>query len=755
MSASGKSIVELERSAFKGKSIPFLTFLLGLVLSFIICLWSKSQVEQSNQIKFQLIAEEVLGDIEANINRYSHVLYGARGLFIASEYVSRVEWHDFVQSRDLEKEFPGMKGLGFAKNVSRIGLEQYLADMQSNENPQFKIKTAGHKKDLFIITYVEPEAINKEALGYDLGSDFVRRSAAEWAAKNRSFALTKRIKLIQDTEGNAAILYLLPIYSSQWSRNRSERLENEKIFGWIYAPIIIKNLLSTVNTKLRDRVEFKLYDGADLTKSNILFQSDSFQSNISSFDNSKFESVYTIKAGGQEWGIKFIPGSNLFTTQDQNLPWIVFLIGTIFSALVSIIIFSQRVAQIRAVKLAKTMTHDLRITTTALEKANQQSRDAMKVKSEFLANMSHEIRTPLTSIIGFGENLKFDALSNEERGRAVHSIIQNGRHLLNIINDILDFSKIEAGKVSIDKVEIDLAELMTEVASSFKVKSSEKGLNFQVEFTHPLPATINSDPTRLKQILYNLVGNSIKFTQKGAVTIKVKCDWEAEILYFSVCDTGIGLTEEQRNKLFNSFVQADSSTTRVFGGTGLGLVISSQLAEKLGGKITVESVYGIGSVFAVNIKAGDLSNVLPMDKDKKADLSVSSESTQKEVTKILVNAHVLVVEDGPDNQLLLQYLLKKLGAEVTVVGNGAEALGAVEDREFDLILMDMQMPVLDGYGAVKELRARGYEGKILALTANTAPEDQASCLQVGCNDYLGKPFERAAFIEKITNLHEV
>ncbi|MDX1965597.1 MAG: ATP-binding protein [Planctomycetaceae bacterium] len=400
-----------------------------------------------------------------------------------------------------------------------------------------------------------------------------------------------------------------------------------------------------------------------------------------------------------------------------------------------------------------------------LSEAHRMAEAADRAKSEFLANMSHEIRTPLTAILGFADLLRDDEAfsgSPARRVDAVQTIQGNGEHLLRLINDILDLSKVEAGKLTVESLECSPAALVAEIVSLMRVRTDAKGIGLEAEYETPLPTKIHTDPTRLRQILVNLVGNAVKFTAVGSVRIVARCvSGASPQLEFDVVDTGVGMTEEQCRNLFQPFVQADASTTRNFGGTGLGLTISKRLAERLGGDVVlVESTPGRGTRLRVTIAAGSLEGA-EMESPPSGDASgvkppsaAVAHAFKATADGALSGRRLLLAEDGPDNQRLISFVLKRAGAEVTVVENGQLAVEAAQSEEsagrpFDVVLMDMQMPVLDGYGAVTLLRAEGYRGVVLALTAHAMSGDREKCLQAGCDDYATKPIDRSRLIQQI------
>ena len=383
--------------------------------------------------------------------------------------------------------------------------------------------------------------------------------------------------------------------------------------------------------------------------------------------------------------------------------------------------------------------------------------EANRAKSEFLANMSHEIRTPMTAIIGYADLLLDPETSSSEQRSHIQTIRRNGEHLLSILNDILDLSKIEAGRMTTEKVACSPSAIIVDVASLMRVRAAEKGLFFEVQYQTQIPETIQSDPTRMRQVLMNLVGNAIKFTKTGGIRVLARCivDGEASRLEVEVVDTGIGLSAEQQAGLFQPFAQADSSTTRQFGGTGLGLAICRRLAHMLGGDISLDSSLSRGSSFKFTVATGSLEGVRMFEDLTEAGIPETGAVVVNEKITAQVDVTVLLAEDGPDNQVLIAKHLTRAGITVTVVENGELALqkamaAAMAGRPYDVVLMDMQMPVMDGYAATSELRRKGYRGPIVALTAHAMAGDRERCIAAGCTDYLTKPIARKRLIDAVS-----
>jgi signal transduction histidine kinase/ActR/RegA family two-component response regulator len=389
-----------------------------------------------------------------------------------------------------------------------------------------------------------------------------------------------------------------------------------------------------------------------------------------------------------------------------------------------------------------------------LEATLHRAEAADRAKGEFLANMSHEIRTPMTSILGYTDLLIDRSLDGSGSQQALRTIQRNGEHLLAIINDILDLSKIEANMLEVEWLPCSPRQIAVDVAELMRVRTDAKGLRLDVEFDGPLPAAVETDPIRLRQVLINIVGNAIKFTETGGIRLVVRCrdDGDSALgVQFEVFDTGIGMTEEQIARLFQSFSQADSSTTRRFGGTGLGLALSRRLTEMLGGTIAVRSRVGLGSAFLVTIAARRMERRGAFRDDQVRNGPRAQAATRSDVEAALAGCRVLLAEDGTDNQRLIAQLLEMAGAHVAVAENGRVAVDLAQraldhGEPFDVLLMDMQMPVVDGYEATALLRAAGYELPIVALTAHVMAADRQKCLDAGCDDYATKPIDRKTLI---------
>jgi signal transduction histidine kinase/CheY-like chemotaxis protein len=389
-----------------------------------------------------------------------------------------------------------------------------------------------------------------------------------------------------------------------------------------------------------------------------------------------------------------------------------------------------------------------------LKVARDAAETANRFKSMFFANISHEIRTPLTAINGFAELLLNSERTDEQRQADARVIRRNGEHLLTLINDILDLSKIEAGKMSVDRILCCPAKIVGEVCSMLRHRAAEKNLSLDVSFDGPIPKMIRTDPTRLRQVLINLTANAVKFTKEGGVrlTVSIKPSLRAQnpLLEIKITDTGIGIPADQQATLFKPFVQADASITRQYGGSGLGLAISRHFARALGGDVALTSEVGRGSTFTVTVGTDSLIDAAIQEKPQDA-MEAQDNFTGPQVR---IKGSVLVAEDGIDNQALIAAKLAETGLNLEIAPNGQIACekalaAAARGTPFDLILMDVQMPVMDGYTAMLHLRGKGYRGPIIALTANAMDRDRSKCLNAGCNEFVTKPIQMEKLFKAI------
>lgn len=444
------------------------------------------------------------------------------------------------------------------------------------------------------------------------------------------------------------------------------------------------------------------------------------------------------------------PAINLGTILVVDPPswqgWIIYTLIIIFAAIIVYVIIRKRMAdaQVDQRILREKVREKIREVELEKERAEQSER----VKEQFLANMSHEIRTPLNAILGM-TRLLLDKEPRHDQLKYLNSIKHASDNLLIIINDILDLSKIEAGKVNFEKIAFELKNELAAVVDTVKVNADDKGLNLFLNISDKLPNSIAGDPYRLNQILLNLTGNAIKFTEQGSVTIQAEISSETADLIqikFSVIDTGIGIAKDKLDYIFDMFTQETSSTTRKFGGTGLGLAICKKLVELQGGTISVSSESGKGSIF---------SFTLPFEKVEDVITANANAQQTHQPARQLRDLRILLAEDNEFNQMVAVDTLESSipGSKVDVAKNGREAVDMVMANTYDLILMDIQMPEMDGHEATRTIRASTDANvnsiPIIAMTASVIKAEVDKCLESGMNEFVGKPFQVEELLDKI------
>jgi PAS domain S-box-containing protein len=384
-----------------------------------------------------------------------------------------------------------------------------------------------------------------------------------------------------------------------------------------------------------------------------------------------------------------------------------------------------------------------------LRAARDEAEAANRAKSEFLANMSHEIRTPMNAILGFTELLRRGfGRSERESSRYLDTIHQSGRHLLGLINDILDLSKVEAGQLTVEKIACAPHQLVQGALAELGLKAQEKGVRLSLRLLTPVPERVQSDPARIRQVVLNLLSNAVKFTEQGGIEVVLAC--QGTTYTIEVNDSGIGMDAAKVEAMFDPFTQADATITRRFGGTGLGLAISRRLARALGGDLAGTSQPGVGTTMMFTFATGALAGVRTLDAIQAGEAAAMPASARTRWR--IPPARVLVVDDGAENRELISLVLAEHGLWIEEAENGQAALDKLAHAAFDLVLMDMQMPVLDGYAATRELRRRGLELPVVALTAHAMKGYEEEVLQAGCTAYLTKPVDIDALLQQVAQL---
>lgn len=900
----------------------WLTIVIGTLLSGTGFAIIKNWESQKISIEFQSLALDRVHQLEDTIKEeIIDVLLSLKSFYQSSEEVNREEFQQFV-SYFLYK-MPSIQALEWVPYVPANEREKYELKAQKDGYSNFKFTQRNEvgkiirsrlKAEYFPVYFVEPYQGNEKALGFDLASNPNRLAALEKARDSGKAIATSKIQLVQKTENTDGFLIFQPIYRKQ-SINNSIADFRKNLQGFIVGVFSIKELfeksLDEFSTQ-GDEFDIYIYDSSASTDSEkfLYFNSskkeENYSNDITAADalgklklaasDSGINFIKTVEVGGRKWLFLLIPNQEYIKNKESWDSWLFLLLGLFLTAGISSYINTNINQTKKIKKLVTERTQELSQTNKELEKARDDALAATRAKSYFLATMSHEIRTPMNGVIGMTNLLLNTQLSDQQKD-FVETIRTSGDSLLTIINDILDFSKIDSGKLELEYKPVLISNCIEEVLDLLSPIAHQKGLEIAYYISPATPTSIITDLTRLRQILTNLLSNAIKFTDVGEVILKVdakdispqdnqlenpeKCDLVYEI-EFSVKDTGIGIAKDKQQILFQSFSQVDTSTTRKYGGTGLGLVISKRLSEMMGGKMWLDSELGKGSKFYLTIQAKVAPtitniNLIPgqVKFDDKQVLIVDDNATNRkilhlqtqswgmqphsvasasEALKLLQKEHpfslvildlkmpemdglelakeicqlrqcqdlplillgssglpltsdllsqinfaatlqkpikpsqlyqvllgifqeqpikltkkvpndktteipelaeelplrILLAEDNRVNQKVALNILKSLGYLADVAANGLEVLKALKLHKYDVILMDMQMPEMDGLAATMKINEQFLPAEIpyiIAVTANAMESDKKLCFDVGMNDYLSKPIRIKELIE--------
>ncbi len=673
-----------------------------LVATFAGALLAHHQVDSRQRTRFDYEVRRLDNALGERMRAYVQVLRGCAGLFGASDEVTYTDWTRYVETLRLRERYPGFKSLSYFPQLTDAELAEKVRDGLKLQVPVNAQGSAPLHAPLLYIA--PPTTANRKALGTDVMREPARRTAMLRARGENQAILTSPLLLTGSDDRSTSFIAFLPV------RDLSGRR------GWVSAAFISQDFVAGLRSgATASPLRFAMQDAETRT---LIASTDGVVPTtraplpLRDTGGAAYTRTSTVSLPGRAWLVRYVAPDGFVPLRDRLAPWYVLAAGLLLT--LGFFVLARQ--------------------TVVLARARADAEAGTRAKAAFLASMSHEIRTPMNAVIGMSSVLLETPLTEEQREPA-NVIRSSGEHLLHVINQVLDFSKLEAGKVELETGPFEVGACVRSAVDLVGDSARRGRVTIRTSQTPPEECWVAGDVGRLRQVLLNLLSNAVKFTPEGgSVDLDVSITPGGEVgLAFAVRDTGIGMTPQEQDGLFEAFAQADASTTRRYGGTGLGLSIAQRLVGAMGGRITVESAPGAGSVFGFAIA---LPAAAPVDATGDEHDTMLDGFAERHPLRILV------ADDHPINQLVAQRMMGRLGYQVDTVADGREALDAVDRRAYDVVLMDMHMPVLDGLAAAREVRARWPDGqrpRLVALTASVLDEDRRVAFDAGMDDFVPKP----------------
>lgn len=764
--------IKLTRAEMRAASTSLIILL--LMLSATAWLWHNSRLRAmtSAEARFAFEVMEVESEISERLTAYEQILLGGVGLFAASQWVTRNEWHKYVGSFNLEKRFPGIRGMGYAKVIAPAELDGHIATVRAEGFPDYRVHPEGERDSYTAIIYLEPfDWRNQRAFGYDMFSEPVRHAAMALARDSGQPAVSGRVTLLQETDEGVqhGFLMYLPFYLGEADTVAARRLA---IQGYVYAPFRMKDLMEgTLGRESLPKLQMQIYDDGRLTPDTLMYDSAAQAKDKpgSTAKQPKFSLTRELDFNGRSWLLHFSSQPAFEAEVSTLVPKMLLLTGTVISLLFSAVIWSLTVNRQRA-KALSTANHGLKSEIAErtrlqarLMHAKEAAEQASRAKSHFLANVSHELRTPLTLILSPLEQLCGSQQAPDDWQAQISRIRRNALHLLNRVNELLDYSKAEAGKFELHPEAVSIGPLLASLVEDARSVAEVKDCHLSIQVEENLDK-VYTDRRHFQTIALNFLSNALKFTpQGGDIRLQARRVNDSQF-EFSVSDTGTGIPTGQQGQLFQRFSQLDNSATRCHGGTGLGLALVRQLAELMGGEAGVSSEgANKGARFYVRLPYQLSRQEHQEHQERHAPIDIqlrrakleelAQESvleTGKPSTTPEQGERILVVDDNADMRGYITHLLTP-SYQVITASDGEQAWRVLENQAIDLVLSDVMMPRLDGLDLTTRLKQSPLFAHlpVILVTARGGSDASVEGLAAGADDYLAKPFSANELLARV------
>lgn len=714
--------------------IPLLVLGVGLLVTELVWRDAQQQLQTELQSEFDLGVRRTELNIKQRLSDYEDVLYGLQALYSASDEVSRDEFSAYVKGLRLNEHHPGIQSVEFSTIVPGTQKEQHLATIRKQGFPDYAIQPTGERELYVPVIYVEPfSGKNLRMFGLDNYAASERRATLERARNSEQISVSGKLMLMQeDDTRQAGILMFMPVYRNGASHDTAES-RRANVLGWVAVGFRMQDLAVQLLGDSSQNSDIAIHDGTETTAETLLFSS----TGSTSLLQSAFNTTRQIQIADRLWTLSFASKPAFDAKQQHARPATIAVSGIAASLILAMFTWLVLYSLERALRDGKWLAH-----------AKLQADKANQAKSEFLANMSHELRSPMNGILGM-THLALRGETDRQKRSLLEKIQFSGEHLLHIINNVLDLSSLDSGRLYLSPYDFVLREILSNLENQLIPKAKQKELELIFDIPPDLyELKLHGDAARIEQVLRNYACNAIKFTAQGSITIRAALLEEDDLsckLRFEVQDTGIGIDMDKQPLLFVPFWQVDTSPSRMHEGSGLELAICKELVSMMKeGEVGVQSTLGAGSTFWFSAR---FDRTRPPRPDRNEDKTTPESFTN------LSGVRILVAEDNSLSQMVMGELLRSAGATVQHASNGHEVLELLRQNSYDCVLMDVQMPLLDGIETTRAIRAEPAwaDLPVIAVTAHASEENRSRCLQAGMNHFMGKPFSPNTFYATLVN----